>query len=1259
MVEKNKKHRVCFGFLFWLFAIFSVLLVTASSVSAQSYSDAPLGGIAIDDLTTCSAPIVRNISVPDSFTISDVDFGFNANHTYRGDIQVTLQHPDGTRVTVIASSNDSDDNYDLELSDGAGGAIDDGNIDNTASPFYDRIVSPSSALSAFNNKNSSGTWKVEICDTFSALDNGTYNQSRLTLTSSGNTNHNCPGGNAVLATTGTGTYRNIIYWLDWSCGSSTRFNAGDTISKSWTTPTGATINAFVSNITAALRPYNTGFWSGDKLDELYGGINPIGLANADNGADPTYSVSFSVTVNGVAVPADIIVADAEDHGNTLESSSLTTDGTSWQPLESAPASVLAAAFSNGGNTITLNDLVNTAGGTLLAISQNVSQISANQRSGGIGAIAFGIITPFDFGDAPSSYGAPSHLVRMTANGGSQPTSPTQVNSLTLATFSSSGSYLGTVGPDPESATQSNAAANGDDNNGTPPDDEEAVNSFPVLSTASGVAYTVPVNVTNSFGTSYLVGYIDFNKDGDFLDAGEKSTTVSVNSSGSKDVSFTTPAGMTQGTTYARFRIGITQSEVESPIGNANSGEVEDYQLTVDLSLDPGTSSGPCVYIHNLDGLPPLYNSAPAYSLNNPVTFNGIHTTDTFTSTGFSGINADASGSGKFLFHNTGDGVGAGGEVFGATSTVLPNTNYRLSFKLANQNTINNAQIQPFINGSSLGSAATAVGTNNWQQFDYIWSSGAATTATFSLTNIITIGLGNDFGIDEISLCALSDYGDAPDTSAGTGTGNYQTLAANGGPQHAIVSGLQIGTAPDSDSDGFANGSDANSNATDDDSEGTADEGSITFGALETGDTNYSLNSIAVTNTTGGNATLFGWIDFDQNGSFDEDERATATVINGTTTANLSWSSLPGIVSGTTYARFRLAASADLTAGSNGGVDEASLGTAASGEVEDYQLTIEVGVNGYKSVKLTNDADGNGSPTPGDTVEYTLHYVNQGTGSVSNFQINDQLPVGLTITAAGAQTVSVSGTGTTAIANLAYTGAAAGAVSDLLAASAAIGVNGVVTVTIPAKIDTGVTGSLNNQASATGTGISTSKLTDNAGQTSDLSVALQAAPFNLTIPASSESQTIAASIDPTVLTIAGAPNVGLVKSCTVPADCTTVAQIPGTELTYQIDFTNNGTLAATGLVIVDAIPDNTDFKLGSATANTGTTGLTFVIEYSSDYVAAPPGAATWTYTPVSAGGGADAGYDRLVKAIRWRVTAGSLSQTSPNNSGSVSFISKIR
>lgn len=111
-------------------------------------------------------------------------------------------------------------------------------------------------------------------------------------------------------------------------------------------------------------------------------------------------------------------------------------------------------------------------------------------------------------------------------------------------------------------------------------------------------------------------------------------------------------------------------------------------------------------------------------------------------------------------------------------------------------------------------------------------------------------------------------------------------------------------------------------------------------------------------------------------------------------------------------------------------------------------------------------------------------------------------------------------------------------------------------------------------------------------------------------------------------------------------------VPGAELTYTIGFTNGGTATGSILVITDPVPANTDFKLGSIANNLGTTGLTVVVAYSNN------GGATYTYTPVSAGGGAPAGYDRSVTNIRWTFS-GNLSQTPPNNAGSVSFIARIR
>ena len=126
-----------------------------------------------------------------------------------------------------------------------------------------------------------------------------------------------------------------------------------------------------------------------------------------------------------------------------------------------------------------------------------------------------------------------------------------------------------------------------------------------------------------------------------------------------------------------------------------------------------------------------------------------------------------------------------------------------------------------------------------------------------------------------------------------------------------------------------------------------------------------------------------------------------------------------------------------------------------------------------------------------------------------------------------------------------------------------------------------------------------------------------------------------------------PSVAIVKSVSP-----TGSQAPDTDLTYTITFTNSGSAPAQSLEIKDPIPANTDFKVGSESHDLGTTGLTVVVTYSND------SGSTWTYTPVSGGGGAAAGYDRNVTNVRWTFS-GNLSKTPPNNTGSVSFTAKIR
>jgi uncharacterized repeat protein (TIGR01451 family) len=123
------------------------------------------------------------------------------------------------------------------------------------------------------------------------------------------------------------------------------------------------------------------------------------------------------------------------------------------------------------------------------------------------------------------------------------------------------------------------------------------------------------------------------------------------------------------------------------------------------------------------------------------------------------------------------------------------------------------------------------------------------------------------------------------------------------------------------------------------------------------------------------------------------------------------------------------------------------------------------------------------------------------------------------------------------------------------------------------------------------------------------------------------------------------------SC-VTTETTVPTFLAGTDLVYSIGFRNTGGYQATNFVITDQMPANTDFKVGSVANSLGTTGLTVAVAYSNN------GGTTWAYAPASAAGGAPAGYDRNVTHVRWTFT-GDLSQTAPNNAGSVAFTTRIR
>lgn len=175
-------------------------LALASPASAQlSYSnstDAPVNETA----TPCIAPLLRTFTVPFHFAVADVNIGVVMAHTYRGDLRFSLVAPDATRIQLGANVGTSRDNVNVLFDDSAASAYtahtaaNDTATATTIAPPYQRTFRPTTALSAFNDKDAFGTWTLEICDSLNA-DSGTFFHSTLQLTARA----------ATLATTKTST----------------------------------------------------------------------------------------------------------------------------------------------------------------------------------------------------------------------------------------------------------------------------------------------------------------------------------------------------------------------------------------------------------------------------------------------------------------------------------------------------------------------------------------------------------------------------------------------------------------------------------------------------------------------------------------------------------------------------------------------------------------------------------------------------------------------------------------------------------------------------------------------------------------------------------------------------------------------------------------------------------------------------------------------------------------------------------------------
>jgi uncharacterized repeat protein (TIGR01451 family) len=651
------------------------------------------------------------------------------------------------------------------------------------------------------------------------------------------------------------------------------------------------------------------------------------------------------------------------------------------------------------------------------------------------------VIALDYGDAPdTNIGTGTGNYQTKANDGGA----AQVMINAVGQVLSLGSNI-----DTDDGSLQNATAQADDTSGTP-DDEDGVSSFPTLTTTANQTYTVPVTVQNNVPllNAFLVGYIDFNKDGDFNDTGEKSATVTVPTSNTNprtfNVVFTTPAGMTTGNTYARFRLGQVQATVESATGasaGTDNGEIEDYQIAIESVLSPPPLPASSCEVMMTNGS----FESPALTTTPPTPFEVFETGKiaAYNETDVPGWLSFADSYIELWRTNNFLGVPAyEGEQFAEINAYVNGSLYQdvattpgsvMTWQFAHRgragvDTMNLKMGSP---GATVAQINPTNGTTSFQTGNAAWVvyqgtyavPAGQTTTRFEYQAVATAtgdqGVGNF--IDAVRFGSLCDYGDAKS--------DYPVLRSNNGAAHINDGVTFLGSKVRIELDGQPSTAADGDDGIVGDVDQIDDEDGVTFSStLNTGRT----SSVDVVASVPG--YLNAWIDFNQNNNWnDPGEKVFTDISLNIGTNNLSFTIPANANIGNTFARFRFS--------TNTGIN--STGIVATGEVEDYQIAIAQPVASDPNLLLVKritainpgqadetqfnnfindgpstddeapnwpDSDsnpGNNINTylrgainvpgvkPGDEVEYTIYFLSDGDVAAKNIQICDVVPDNMT------------------------------------------------------------------------------------------------------------------------------------------------------------------------------------------------------------------------------------------------------------------------
>ncbi len=612
----------------------------------------------------------------------------------------------------------------------------------------------------------------------------------------------------------------------------------------------------------------------------------------------------------------------------------------------------------------------------------------------------------DFGDAPNSYGTtfasggPLHGVGTTT--------PLFLGAC-IQTEDDASLPLDAFGDDISAGDQTVgtcAVAN---------DDEDGI-AIPMLIACQAATITA---TTNAAGR--LDAWIDWNRDGDFADAGERIATNQALTAGSNNVAITVPCTTVAGASFARFR--FTSAGVAGPGGVAPDGEVEDYAVT-QKAVDFGD-------------LPNSYGTV--------IGSNGAHHG---VLTGFElGGAIDGEPDGQPTPLADGDDLNGvpddeDGVAFdnGEMKMVTACDTTSLTVTLTAPVGITQARLDGWVDYDGDGTfseprdrvltgAILVPGSNS---ISFTAPCDVPSVASFARFRMSTTGVALSGGpamdgeVEDYPVVVKGlDFGDAPDPT-------YPTLLANNGARHAVqpTDNPTLGSTVDTEADGQPSAS----HNGDDTTGSPDDEDGVSFPTVLVPGTQGTMN--VTTGTTGG--FVSAWIDWNQDGDWNEagEQVATDVALGASAAQGLTFPVPVGSLQGTACVRVRISSVTGL----------APTGLVGDGEVEDHLAPVGVedpAIGVAKRLVSQERVDATLFE-----LRFEVRLENLGNVPLSSVQATADLATAFAV-AASFTVVSVTSPDLTV--NGSFTG---GSNTNLLAAGNTLGVGGSGIITLVVRVDTG-------------------------------------------------------------------------------------------------------------------------------------------------------------------------------------------------------------